>query len=76
LPPPAGVPTQQGRSTHNRSRRARLHNLAARETYTTAIMGDLSRRFRHIDWAMVILVMLLGIVVVVPTIVAVWRYLS
>ena len=39
-------------------------------------MGDLSQRFRHIDWAIVILVMLLGIVVVVPTAVAIWRYLS
>ena len=37
---------------------------------------SLQQRFRHIDWATVILVMLLGIVVVVPTVVALWRYLS
>jgi hypothetical protein len=37
---------------------------------------SLLRRFRHIDWALVILVMLLGIVIIIPTAVAVWRYLS
>ena len=37
---------------------------------------SLLRRFRHIDWDMVILVVLVAIVVVVPTAVAIWRYLS
>jgi hypothetical protein len=37
---------------------------------------SLLRRFRHIDWDMVILAMLVAIVVVVPTAVAIWRYLS
>ena len=37
---------------------------------------SLLRRFRQIDWDMVILVMLVAIVVVVPTAVAIWRYLS
>jgi hypothetical protein len=37
---------------------------------------SLLQRYRHIDWDMVILIMLLAIVVVVPTTVAVWRYLS
>jgi hypothetical protein len=38
--------------------------------------SSLRQRFRHVDWAMVILIMLLAIVVVVPMTVAVWRYLS
>jgi hypothetical protein len=38
--------------------------------------NSLLQRFRHIDWDMVISVMLVGIVVIIPTAVAVWRYLS
>jgi hypothetical protein len=37
---------------------------------------SLLHRFRHIDWDMVILIVLLAIIVLVPTTVAVWRYLS
>jgi len=40
-------------------------------------MGDLSQRFRHIDWAMVALIVLFAAAIIVPaiTILAFWHWL-